>query len=175
MHILLVEDDADLADGIIKNLKEERFSVDWVPSGEKGVALGRLNPYDGAIVDVRLAGAMSGLDVCKAIRDRGQTYPILMLSGTRDAPTKVKALNLGADDYLTKPFVFAELLARLRALLRRERPLSCPSSRSVRCFGHAEACRDASRKSLVPEPEGVCAPGIFYAESRNGSHAWHDS
>ena len=126
MRILLVEDDADLADGIIKNLREERFAVDWVTSGEKGIALGKINAYDCAVVDVALAGEMTGLDVCKAVRDRGQTYPILMLSGTRDAPTKVKALNLGADDYLTKPFVFAELSARIRALLRRERTIATP-------------------------------------------------
>jgi DNA-binding response OmpR family regulator len=124
MRILLVEDDAGLADGIIKNLKDERFSVDWVQSGEEGVALGKLSAYDCAVVDLKLAGVMSGLDVCKAVRERGQVYPILMLSGTRDAQMKVKALNLGADDYLTKPFISAELLARIRALLRRERTIA---------------------------------------------------
>lgn len=126
MRILLIEDEAEIASFIINGLKAENFAVDWANTGSKGLMWAKVNPYDLAILDINLGNDETGLDVCEIIRKKGKTFPIIMLSVTNDAHTKITALNLGADDYLTKPFFVAELLARVRALLRREKKLTGP-------------------------------------------------
>lgn len=126
MRILLVEDEPEIANFIINGLKAEHFVVDWSSTGAKGLLWAKVNPYDLAILDINLGNNESGLDICEEIRARGKGFPIIMLSVTNDAHTKIKALNIGADDYLTKPFFVAELLARVRALLRREKKLTGP-------------------------------------------------
>jgi two-component system OmpR family response regulator len=126
MRILLVEDEAEIAQFIINGLKTERFAVDWAATGTKGLLWAKVNAYDLAILDINLGNDENGLDVCEAIRAKGKAFPIIMLSVTNDPHTKIKALNIGADDYLTKPFFVAELLARVRALLRREKKLTGP-------------------------------------------------
>lgn len=124
MRVLLVEDEKEIANFVITGLKAERFAVDWTPNGAQGLLWGKVNPYDLAVLDINLgASPENGLGICKAIREKGQTFPIIMLSVTSDAKTKVDALNIGADDYLTKPFFVAELVARIRALMRREKQL----------------------------------------------------
>jgi len=100
--------------------------VDWADTGEKGLMWAKVNEYDLGIFDIKLPGAQNGLQVCKTIRERGKGFPIIMLSVTGDVATKIEALNLGADDYLAKPFSLAELLARVHALLRRERKITGP-------------------------------------------------
>jgi DNA-binding response OmpR family regulator len=121
MRALLVEDEPKMAAFIMTGLKAEHFAIDWTDQADKAVFWGKTNPYDVAIFDINLGRAGNGLDICKAIREKGKTFPIIMLSVVRDTATKVEALNLGADDYLTKPFSITELTARIRALLRREK------------------------------------------------------
>lgn len=126
MRILLLEDEKGLADYITDSLKAERFAVDCAETGEKGLMWAMVNQYDVGIFDIKLAGEQTGLQVCKTIRDRGKGFPIIILSITGDVTTKIEALNLGADDYLAKPFSFAELLARVNALMRREKKITGP-------------------------------------------------
>lgn len=126
MRVLLLEDDQAMADYVLDGLKAERFAVDRAEAGEKGLMWAMVNSYDLGIFDIKLAGGQDGLQVCRTIRERGKTFPIIMVSVTGDVMTKIDALNLGADDYLAKPFSLAELLARVRALLRRERRLIGP-------------------------------------------------
>lgn len=126
MKILIIEDEREIADFVARGLEAERFAVDRALTGAEAVAWVKANRYDLAIVDVNLGKNESGLDVCAELRESGETFPIIMLSVTSDAATKVRALNLGADDYLTKPFFIVELLARIRALLRREKKITGP-------------------------------------------------
>lgn len=119
MRILLIEDERGIAEFILRGLREERFAVDWTNTGEEGLGWAKVNEYDAGIFDVRLPG-ISGVEVCRSLREKKKEFPIIMLSVMNDAITKVEALNAGADDYLVKPFFMAELLARVRALMRRE-------------------------------------------------------
>ena len=125
MRILLIEDEREIANLILAGLRAERFAVDWARTGEQGLAWAKLTVYDLGVFDVRLP-LMSGIDVCRTVREKGMQFPIVMLSVMNDAITKVEALNVGADDYLAKPFFMAELTARVRALLRRERKAASP-------------------------------------------------
>ena len=126
MRILLIEDEPEIANFIINGLRTEHFAVDWASTGTKGLMWAKVNAYDLAILDINLGNDENGLDICEEIRKKGKSFPIIMLSVTNDAHTKIRALNIGADDYLTKPFFVAELLARVRALLRREKKLTGP-------------------------------------------------
>ena len=123
MRALLVEDEPKMATFIMTGLKAEHFAVDWTDNVEKAVFWGKTNPYDVAIFDINLGKGGNGLDACKELRDKGINYPMIVLSVVRDTETKVEALNLGADDYLTKPFSIIELTARIRALMRREKSI----------------------------------------------------
>lgn len=126
MRILIVEDDLNLARFIQKGLQEERYAVDVAGDGEEGFLLAGVNPYDLIILDIMLP-KMGGLDVCRRLRAERKAIPILLLTARESVEDKVAGLDTGADDYLTKPFAFAELLARVRALLRRGNTL--PSGR----------------------------------------------
>jgi DNA-binding response OmpR family regulator len=126
MRVLLIEDEREIASFIVNGLKAEHFAVDWANTGEKGLMWAKVNAYDLAVLDIKLGEHENGIDICKAIREKGRTFPIIMLSVTSDTITKIQALNIGADDYLTKPFLVAELIARMRALLRREKKLTGP-------------------------------------------------
>jgi len=127
MRILVIEDEKDIADFILSGLRAEHFAVDWAETGTKGLMWAKVNSYDLAILDIRLGDDESGLDICRVIREKGKTFPIIMLSVNNDTRTKIEALNIGADDYLTKPFFVAELIARMRALLRREKKITGPT------------------------------------------------
>jgi heavy metal response regulator len=118
MRILVVEDDPKVARFIQRGLLEERYSVDVAGTGSDALRLTLEKDFDLVLLDI-LIPAPSGIDVLSTLRRRGLKTPVLMLTAKDDVETKVSALDLGADDYLTKPFVFAELLARVRALLRR--------------------------------------------------------
>ncbi len=121
MRILVVEDQKKVA-GFLKNgLVEAGYSVDLAESGETAEILIAENPYDLVVLDVMLPG-QSGLDTARHFREFGYTGPILMLTALSGTKDKVNGLDAGADDYLTKPFAFEELLARVRALLRRQSP-----------------------------------------------------
>jgi len=118
MKILLLEDDAKIASFVAKGLREANYIVDISADGEEGSALGRKNSYDAAIVDLMLP-KLDGLSVIERWRTEQIKLPILILSAKRTLDDRVKGLQRGGDDYLTKPFSFAELLARLQALIRR--------------------------------------------------------
>ncbi len=125
MRILLVEDDSSVSGFIVKGLREERYAVDLATDGETGYAMAETTPYDVIILDVMLP-KLSGFDVCRRIRAQRHTTPILLLTARDAIEDRVTGLDTGADDYLTKPFAFAELLARIRALLRRGSPQPTP-------------------------------------------------
>lgn len=118
MRILVAEDDALLASSLAKALRENSYAVDIAPDGNTAEVQAAVNDYDAIVLDVALPGR-SGLDVARALRGRDIRTPILMLTARDTTRDKVAGLDAGADDYLTKPFEIAELLARLRALQRR--------------------------------------------------------
>ncbi len=118
MRILLVEDDATIAEFVARGLREAGFVVDLAGDGESGLQLALAHPYDAAVVDLMLP-ARDGLSLIGELRRRGSKVPILILSARREVSDRVKGLERGGDDYLTKPFAFSELLARVQALIRR--------------------------------------------------------
>lgn len=118
MRILLVEDDVDVARFIRKGLLEESYAVDLAVDGESALEMAELNSYDAIILDL-LIPPPEGMDVCRILRAGGLHVPILMLTARDAVEDKIAGLDAGADDYLAKPFEFRELLARIRALLRR--------------------------------------------------------
>src|SRR5215471_15974429 len=118
MRILLVEDERRVASFVSRALRENSYSVDVVETGEKAIELAMRTPYDSILLDVRLPG-VSGLQVCRELRDAHIDTPILMLTARTLVEQRVEGLDAGADDYLTKPFAVAELVARVRALVRR--------------------------------------------------------
>ena len=118
MRILLVEDERKVASFIARALRENTYAVDVAETGRKALELGADVPYDAILLDVRLPD-LSGIEVCRELRQQGIEVPVLMLTARGLVEQRVEGLDAGADDYLTKPFVLAELLARVRALVRR--------------------------------------------------------
>jgi len=118
MRALLIEDDKTIAEFVVRGLREAGFAVDHEADGEAGLEAALRQPYDVAIVDLMLP-RRDGLSVIDALRKRGKTTPVLILSAKRSVDDRVKGLQAGGDDYLTKPFAFSELQARVQALLRR--------------------------------------------------------
>ena len=119
MRILIAEDDTHLGPSLRKGLEGNHYAVDLAREGEEALSYGLTVPYDLIILDVMLPG-LNGFDVCRRLRDQGKKTPILFLTALDGIDDRVNGLDLGADDYLTKPFAFRELEARVRALLRRE-------------------------------------------------------
>jgi two-component system, OmpR family, response regulator len=125
VRVLVVEDEKRLAAGLKKGLEAEGFAVDVALDGSDGLWLARENPYDLLVLDIMLPG-VNGYRICSRLRDEGNWTPILMLTAKNGEFDEAEALDSGADDYLTKPFSYVVLVARLRALLRRgarERPV----------------------------------------------------
>jgi two-component system OmpR family response regulator len=118
MRALIVEDDRAIAEFVARGLREAGFAVDQAADGETGLELALLEPYDVAIIDLMLP-QRDGLSLIDELRRRGRTTPVLILSARRSVDDRVRGLQSGGDDYLTKPFAFAELLARVQALVRR--------------------------------------------------------
>ena len=123
MRILVVDDEQEVCTLLRLALTQHSFSVDLAEDGEKASYLGRTNDYDAIILDNILPKKM-GLQVCREIRAAGKTVPILVVSGMLESATKVALLDAGADDYMPKPFAIDELLARIRALLRRPKQIA---------------------------------------------------
>ncbi len=118
MRVLVVEDDAVIAGFIVKGLEEAGYVVDHARDGERGLQMAVAGPYDAAVIDVMLP-RLDGLGLIEALRRRKIATPVLILSARRSVDDRVKGLQVGGDDYLTKPFAFSELLARVQALIRR--------------------------------------------------------
>ena len=130
MRLLLIEDDLKIASFIIKGLREAGFAVDHAVNGEDGLHLLLTEQYDVAIIDIMLPG-INGLSIIERIRDNGINIPVLVLSAKRSVADRVRGLQKGGDDYLTKPFAFSELLARIQALIRRASGISEPTRLKV--------------------------------------------
>ena len=125
MRILLVEDDPGVRRFVVKGLREQAYAVDTAATGEEALYQAEINEYDLVILDIMIPGP-DGFEVCRRLRSSGRGMPILMLTARDAVEDRVSGLDRGADDYLTKPFEFRELLARLRALLRRSTELHPP-------------------------------------------------
>ncbi len=122
MRVLLVEDDIRIANFVAKGLRENSYAVDTAADGEAGLYQTAINEYDMIILDVMLP-KKDGFAVCRELREKNIKTPILMLTARDAVEDKITGLDFGADDYLTKPFAFNELLARIRALLRRNKEI----------------------------------------------------
>jgi two-component system copper resistance phosphate regulon response regulator CusR len=120
MRLLLVEDDSRVARFIAKGLREQAYAVDVASNGEAALYQASISTYDAVILDVMIPG-LDGFEVCQHLRTSGSRVPVLMLTARDTVEDRIRGLDTGADDYLIKPFEFRELLARLRALLRRSR------------------------------------------------------
>lgn len=130
MRVLVVEDDPTIASFVVKGLQQAGFAVDHAADGERGLTLASSEPYQAAIVDLMLPGR-DGLSLIEALRRRNINTPVLILSAKRSVDDRVKGLQLGGDDYLTKPFAFPELLARVQALIRRAAAVTTEPTRLV--------------------------------------------
>ncbi len=128
MRILVVDDDRRLCGIIKRGLMEEAYAVDAAYDGEEGEYMAEMNSYDLIILDIMMP-KKDGIVMCKELRSKGINTPILMLTAKDAVEDRVRGLDAGADDYMVKPFAFNELLARVRALLRREAITKCPEIR----------------------------------------------
>jgi DNA-binding response OmpR family regulator len=128
MHVVLIEDDEKIGSFVSRGLKQEGHVVSWARTGDEGLELARDAGADLAIVDLMLPGK-DGLSIIRALREKKSALPVIILSARADVDDRVRGLGAGADDYLTKPFSFAELIARVSALMRRASPRSEPTTR----------------------------------------------
>ncbi|MDJ0915473.1 MAG: response regulator transcription factor [Desulfobacterales bacterium] len=144
MRLLLVEDDNKIASFIIKGLKAAGFAVDHANNGEDGLHLAITEPYDVAVIDIMLP-KIDGLTLIKKIRRQAINTPVIILSAKGSIDDRVKGLQTGSDDYLTKPFAFSELLARVQALMRRSSGASEPTRLSVADLSLNLLTREVSR------------------------------
>jgi DNA-binding response OmpR family regulator len=119
MRVLVIEDEHKIANAIKQGLAQEKFAVDVEYDGDSGLGAALSEPYDLMVIDRMLPGSVEGLDICRKVRDKGIHTPIIFLTAKDQIRDRVSGLDAGADDYLVKPFSFEELLARIRALLRR--------------------------------------------------------
>ena len=134
--ILIIEDEADLVKGLKLNLVDEGYEVDWASDGREGLRMALEEAPDLVILDIMLPG-MNGLDICRELRQKKANIPVIMLTAKGEEVDKVVGLEIGADDYMTKPFSVRELLARIKAHLRREKrePRTVPKTCA---FGEVE-------------------------------------
>ncbi len=179
MRVLVIEDSVKMAGLLKRGLEEEGYVVDMAPTGEEGVSIAQESPADAIVLDVMLPD-VDGFEVCRRIREAGQWAPVLMLTARGTVEDRVRGLDVGADDYLIKPFAFSELAARLRALVRRggrERPtvltvgdLSLdPATRAVR--------RGGTSIELTPKEFALLEffmrhPGEVLSRTRLIEHIW---
>jgi two-component system, OmpR family, copper resistance phosphate regulon response regulator CusR len=119
MRILIVEDEPKIANAVKRGLEQQSYAVDACYDGDSGLAMATTEPYDLVILDLMIPGSVDGIGILRDMRERDINTPVLLLTAKDRVLDKVEGLNAGADDYLVKPFAFVELLARVRALLRR--------------------------------------------------------
>ena len=181
MRVLLVEDDEELAEALVDALEDESYAVDLAVDGDTADELASVNTYDLVILDWTIPSP-DGIELLRSWRAAGDTTPVLMLTGRRDVEDRVDGLDTGADDYLTKPFSFVELMARVRSLLRRR-----ATRISAMKAGDLELDRAGYRVTIDGQPVEL-APKEFaileYLLSRLGEtvsrtdlveHVWDDS
>jgi DNA-binding response OmpR family regulator len=182
MRALLIEDDRKAARLLAKGLQEEGFVVDVAPTGEEGEEKAAVNDYDVIVLDWLLPGK-DGLAVCQALRAAGSSTPILMLTARDSIADRVSGLSTGADDYLTKPFAFAELLARIRALLRRSR-VARPAVLRVADLALDPATRRVTRRgvpvTLTPKEYAILevlmrTTGDVVSRARLAERVWDEA
>lgn len=157
MKVLVVEDDRTVGHYLRRGLEEAQYHADLVTDGLEALRLASGELYDVVVLDLRLPG-MSGLEVLRTLRDRGNPTPILILTAQDDVGQKVEALRAGADDYVTKPFAFEELLARVEALGRRPKQMAPKSLRVADLeldLGTREVTRAGRRLELTPKEYAV--------------------
>jgi len=179
MRILIVEDEKEIASFIKKGLQAEYFAVDVALDGEKGLWLARINNYDAIVLDIKLP-KIDGQEVCRELRKEKKEVPIIMLTVKNDTETKVQCLNIGADDYLTKPFSFEELLARIRALLRREKSMKGDKFKigdleldtMTHGVSRARTPINLSRKEFVLLEYFMRNPGLVLTRNMILEHVW---
>jgi two-component system OmpR family response regulator len=130
MRVLVVEDDKKIASFLVNGLKQNGFAVDHAPDGEEALILASTAPYDAAVLDIMLP-KLDGLSLLSQLRQAKVLTPVLILSAKASVDDRVKGLQAGGDDYLTKPFAFSELLARVQALIRRANHTAAPTKLSA--------------------------------------------
>jgi two-component system copper resistance phosphate regulon response regulator CusR len=179
MKVLVIEDDRTVGQYVKRGLEEHRVHADLVDDGMEGLRLASGSQYDLVVLDLRLPG-MTGFEVLRTLRDRGVTTPILVLTAQDAVDFKVQALRMGADDYVTKPFAFEELLARVEALGRRPKELRAPVLR-VSDLELDTATREVRRSSqpieLTPKEYTVLEylmrhPGRVMSRTLITEYAW---
>jgi two-component system copper resistance phosphate regulon response regulator CusR len=182
MRILLVEDEPRMANVIAKGLREHSYAVDVAADGDAGLYQTSINDYDLIVLDVLLPHR-DGFEVCRELRKRGNATPILMLTARAAIDDRITGFDAGADDYLTKPFSFLELLARIRALLRRDTHLR-PDVFQIEDLTVDSASHRVSRASRSIELTAKEYALLEYLASRQGqlvsrsdiaTHVWDDS
>ena len=146
MRVALVEDDEKIAALIVRGLKQAGFAVDHAVDGENGLRLALCEPYDACIVDIMLP-KLDGLSLIQQLRAKGSHVPVLILSAKASVDDRVRGLQAGGDDYLTKPFAFSELLARVQALIRRATHAGEPTRLAVGDLTLDLLTRDVQRGS----------------------------
>jgi len=182
MRILVVEDEPDAARFLARGLREHAFAVDTAADGNSAIEKAHISTYDAIVLDLMLPD-LDGLAVCRALREARINVPVLMLTARGAVPDRIAGLNAGADDYLTKPFDFQELLARLRALLRRQPHLEDPILRVADLVidtHHQRVTRAGRTISLTTREYGLLA----YLAARHGAvtgradiaeHVWDET
>ena len=179
MRVLVVEDEVKMAALLQRGLREEGYAVDVASDGREALWLATENGYDAIVLDVMLPD-VDGFEVCRRLREAGRWSPVLMLTARDGVSDRVAGLDAGADDYLTKPFSFAELLARLRALVRRgapERPATLQVGDLVLDPATRRVVRDGTPVDLTPREFALLEflmrhPGEVLSRTRLIEHVW---
>lgn len=181
MNLLVVEDDPRVADFLARGLRAEGYLITVARTGPEGLELGRSQPFDLILLDLMLPG-LSGLEVCQELRARQVLTPILMLTALDTTEDKIKGLRLGADDYLIKPFDVDELLARIEALIRRNRGFTADSKqlvvgdlvfdRETMTVRRGEHPIELTAKELALLELLMSAPGKVFSRERILNRVW---
>jgi two-component system OmpR family response regulator len=180
MRVLIVEDDPRVAGSLRRGLKEEGFGVDVVQDGDEAISAAMTTPFDVVILDIMLPGLLDGFGVCSQLRAHRVRTPVLMLTARDAIDDRVQGLEAGADDYLVKPFAFRELLARVRALARRQ----LADRSSVLQAGNLVLDVSARRATVGDQPIALTAkefaileyflhhPGQLLSRTQLEEHVW---
>ncbi len=180
MKVLVIEDDRTVGQFVQRGLEEQMATVELVAEGQEGLDRASQKAYDVIVLDLRLPG-MSGVEVLRTLRDRGVTTPVLVLTAQDSVESKVQALRTGADDYVTKPFAFEELLARVEALGRRPKEIAPPVLEVANLTidtGKHEVRRDGNAIDLTPKEYAVLEylarnRGRVMARTLIAEYAWN--